>query len=83
MLTSLAVLDNHTMQAQVDTTDTIIHDKTLFMINISAIVSFELMLKIFYMCVQCIKLPDLSMAAEYPASIFPILHFECAVGWVR
>lgn len=76
----MAVLDkDHTMQAGVDT-NTIISDTTTFL---QLIVLFVLMLKIFYMCVQCIKLPDLNMAAEYPASIFPIMHFERAVGWVR
>lgn len=39
--------------------------------------------EIFYMCVECIKLPDLRMAAECPASILPVVHFESAVGWVR
>lgn len=66
------------MQAGADTT--IISDATTFLL---LIVLFELMLKIFYMCVQCIKLPDLGMAAEYPTSIFPVVLFECAVGWVR
>lgn len=68
------------MQAHVDTTDTIISGKTTFLL---LTVLFEFMLKIFYIWVQCIKLPDLSMAAEYPASIFLIVLFECALGWVR
>lgn len=78
VLTSLVVLDkDYTMQVGVNTADTIISDTTTFLLLIFL---FELILKIFYMCM---KLPDLSMAAEYPASIFPIMHFECAVGWVR
>lgn len=55
------------MQAGVDITDTIISDKTTFLL---LIVLFELMLKIFYMCVECIKFPDLRMAAEYPPAFF-------------
>lgn len=35
------------------------------------------MLGIFYVCVQCINLLDLNMAAECPASIFPIVFLHC------
>lgn len=47
------------------------------------------MLEIFYVCVQCINLLDLNMAAECPCqhfsnSILALLEqSECGLGWVR